>query len=86
MRSDPPCQRLYGPCKRSSGASRTEGAHPISPTSARIFGYLVSSVIVVVACFTTAYVYDMWFVPPILVLAAVSLIGLPSILVLEQYR
>ena len=78
------CTILFS--KRGSGSSATGGSRPTAPTSARMFGYLVSTIIVVVVCFTTAYVYDMGFVPPILVLAAVSLIGIPSILMLEQYR
>ena len=72
--------------KRGFDRTRTEGSRAASPASARMFGYVISSIIVVIVCFTTAYIYDMGFVPPFLVLAAVSLIGLPLILMLEQYR
>ena len=77
------CTILFS--KRGFERSRTEGPHAAAPASARMFGYVISSIIVVIVCFTTAYIYSMGFVPPLLVLAAVSLIGLPSILMLEQY-
>ena len=72
--------------KRGSALSRRQSPFEASPTSARILGYALSSIGVVVLSFVIAYFCNMGSVPALFVLVSVSMVGVPLILTLERYK